>query len=151
MPDKPTWEPRPGADALQGTISRNSINGSKDTLGVIFPTKPDGVEFLRENNAWGFVRIKKQPEFVIMYVSGSAKEVRYFARVLDIVDAKEANLARSEDEYPQFDTHKKVVVFEPGTLYEIENPIPYRVKTPYSMRYTTLGQFRSATGTDELF
>jgi len=145
------WNPSPGANAIQGTISREEIDGTDDTLGALFPTKPDGIEFIRENNAWGFVTISRDPEFVAIYVSGSAKEVQYFARVKEIVDAEDAELARPVEEYPQFEPSKSVVVFEPGSLYELTNPIPYRVKTPYSLRYTSLGEFRTATGTDELF
>jgi hypothetical protein len=145
------WNPSPGANAIRGTISRNEIEGADDIEGALFPTKPEGVEFIRENNAWGFVTISRDPEFVAIYVSGSAKEVQYFARVKEIVGAEDAELARPREDYPQFDPSKSVVVFELGSLYELENPIPYHVKTPYSLRYTSLGQFRTATGTDELF
>lgn len=138
-------------DALQGTITRREIDGRDDTFGALFPTKPAGIEFLRENNAWGFVTLAKEPEFVAMYVSGSEKEVQYFARVSDIVDSEEAELIRPVEEYPQFKQGKKVVQFQPQSLYKLENPIPYRNRTPYSLRYITLGDFRTATGTDELF
>lgn len=138
-------------DALQGTISRREIDGPDDMLGALFPTQPDGIEFLRENNAWGFVTMKKEPEFVAMYVSGSEKEVKYFARVEDVVDAEEADLARPVEDYPQFDSRKKVVVFQSGSLHELEERIPYRERTPYSLRYISLNDFRTATGTDELF
>jgi hypothetical protein len=138
-------------DALQGIIPRNKIDGRDDTLGALFPSRPSGIEFTRENNAWGFVTILQEPEFVAMYVSGSEKAVKYFARVEEIVDAENAELARPVDEYPQFDPEKKVVMFQPGSLFEIEDPIPYRNRTPYSLRYIELGDFRAATGTDELF
>lgn len=137
-------------DALQGTISRHEIDGVDDTPGVLFPTQPEGIEFFRENNAWGFVTMNQEPEFVAMYVSGSENEVQYFARVKEIVDAEDAELARPVKEYPQFESGKKVVVFQPKSLYELEDPIPYRDRTPYSLRYVTLGDFRTATGTDDL-
>ena len=137
--------------ALQGSITRNEIDGSDDTLGALFPTQPDGVEFLQENNAWGFVTITREPEFVAIYVSGSEKAVQYFAKVNEIVDAEDAELAHPVEEHPRFESGKKVVVFEPQSLYMLEDPIPYRDRTPYSLRYITLGDFRTATGTDELF
>lgn len=137
--------------ALQGSITRNEIDGSDDTLGALFPTQPDGVEFLQENNAWGFVTITREPEFVAIYVSGSEKAVQYFAKVNEIVDAEDAELAHPVGEHPRFESGKKVVVFEPQSLYMLEDPIPYRDRTPYSLRYITLGDFRTATGTDELF
>jgi len=137
--------------ALQGSITRNEIDGSDDTLGALFPTQPKGVEFLQENNAWGFVTITREPEFVAIYVSGSEKAVQYFAKVNEIVDAEDAELAHPVEEHPRFESGKKVVVFEPQSLYMLEDPIPYRDRTPYSLRYITLGDFRTATGTDELF
>jgi hypothetical protein len=138
-------------DALQGTIARHEINGPEDTYGALFPTQPDGVEFLRENNAWGFVNMSKEPAFVAMYVSGTEKAVKYFAQVKRIVDSEDADLAHPVEEYPQFETRKKVIEFQPESLYELKDPIPYRNRTPYSLRYITLGDFRTATGTDELF
>jgi hypothetical protein len=60
-------------------------------------------------------------------------------------------LAHPVEEHPRFESGKKVVVFEPQSLYMLEDPIPYRDRTPYSLRYITLGDFRTATGTDELF
>ena len=137
-------------EALQGTISRREIDGADDALGALFPTQPDGIEFLRDNNAWGFVTMNQEPEFVAMYVSGSEQEVQYFARVKEILDAEDADLARPVEEYPQFESGKKVVVFQPKSLYELEDSIPYRDRTPYSLRYITLGDFRTATGTDDL-
>ncbi len=136
---------------LQGSITRNEIDGSDDTLGALFPTQPNGVEFLQENNAWGFVTITREPEFVAIYVSGSEKAVQYFAKVNEIVDAEDAELAHPVEEHPRFESGKKVVVFEPQSLYMLEDPIPYRDRTPYSLRYITLDDFRTATGTDELF
>ncbi len=95
--------------------------------------------------------LNRNPEFVLIYVSGGAKAVRYFARVKEIVPADDATLTRPADSYPQYTPSKSVVVFEPGTLQELDTEIPYRGKTPYSLRYTTLEQTRSATGTDDLF
>lgn len=138
-------------DSLQGKIRRKDIKGPDDMIGALFPMHPDGIEFLKNNNAWGFVSINRNPNFVAMYVSRSSSEVRYFARVERIIDAKEANLTRPVEEYPQFEDGKKVVVFEQNSLYELEDPIPYREKIPYALRYITLGDFRTATGTDELF
>lgn len=138
-------------DALQGTIERHEIEGQNDTSGALFPTQPNGVEFLRENNAWGFVAISQEPDFVAMYVSGSQKAVKYFARVEEIVDAESAELARPVKEYQQYESGKNIVLFQANSLYKIEDPIPYRNQTPYSLRYIKLEDFRTATGTDELF
>ena len=99
--------------ALQGSITRNEIDGSDDTLGALFPTQPKGVEFLQENNAWGFVTITREPEFVAIYVSGSEKAVQYFAKVNEIVDAEDAELAHPVEEHPRFESGKKLSCSSP--------------------------------------
>lgn len=139
------------ASAVQGTIVRETIEGADDTLGGVFPTTPDGVEFLEENNAWGFVTISQKPDFVAMYVSAPQKEVQYFARVKSIIGADIVELARSPNTYAKYQSDKQVIEFESDSLYELEDPIPYREKIPRSLRYTDLGRFREATGTDDLF
>jgi hypothetical protein len=50
----------------------------------------------------------------------------------------------------EFDERKQVVVFEPGTLYELEDSIAFETRVPYSLRYTELGRFRRAETTDDL-
>ncbi|MCL9813966.1 type I restriction enzyme HsdR N-terminal domain-containing protein [Natranaeroarchaeum aerophilus] len=145
--------------AITGTLSRNEVDGPSDAEVVVFPTKQSGVDFLKENNAWGFVRIGREPDFAAMYVSGDDQEVKYIARVAEVVSAQDADLARpleaysesgSEDAQAGFDPNKKVVVFEENSLYEIEDPIPFENKWPQSLRYTTLGDLRNAKNTDEL-
>jgi hypothetical protein len=112
------------------------------------------VEFLKENNAWGFVRINKEPEYATMYVSEDIQEVRYVARVREIVSATEAQLARTLESYigeqAEFDEGKKVVLFEPESLYELADPIEYESRVPYSLRYTELGRFMQAETTDDI-
>jgi hypothetical protein len=41
-------------------------------------------------------------------------------------------------------------VFEDESLYELEDPIPFENKWPQSLRYTTLGEFRTAEATDDI-
>ncbi len=149
------WDgPQIGADAVQGTISREELEGSDETTVAVFPSQTSGVEFLKENNAWGFVRINQTPEYVAMYVSDDVQEVRYVARVREIVSATEAQLARTLESYvgdqAEFGEDKKVVFFEPGSLYELADPIEYESRVPYSLRYTELGLFKQAETTDDI-
>lgn len=90
-----------------------------------------------ENNAWGFVNIGREPEFISIYVSGNIRKVKYLARVKDIISADEANLARDPQNYDTYDPDKKVIIFEDESLKELENPIPFGTRTLYSLRYTT--------------
>ena len=151
--------PRPDRNAVVGTIKRQDISGSGDASVVVFPTKQSGIEFLKENNAWGFVRIGKEPEYITMYVSDGVQEVKYIAKIQDLVDPTEAELARPLEAYYEsgsdeaqagFDPDKKVIVFEEDSLYELEEPIPFENKWLQSLRYTTLGELKAAKTTDDI-
>ncbi|MFC6733917.1 type I restriction enzyme HsdR N-terminal domain-containing protein [Haladaptatus sp. DYSN1] len=144
----------PAGDAIAGKIRRSALEGAGDELVAVFPTRESGISFLKENNAWGFVRIGRTPEWVAMYLTRTAKEVRYVARVKDIVQPAEAPLARPLSAYDgdqaAFDESKQVILFEPNSLYELEDPIPFETRYPQSLQYTTLDALRTATTTDEL-
>jgi hypothetical protein len=59
------WDgPQTGADAIQGTVSRAELDGDSGATVAVFPSQTSGIEFLQENNAWGFVRISQQPDWV---------------------------------------------------------------------------------------
>ena len=152
-------EPHPNNDAVVGKTRRQDISGSDNAKIAVFPTKQSGEEFLRENNAWGFVDIGQNPEFVTMYASHSIGQIKYIAKVEEIKKASQADLARAPEEYDEpasneaqagYDSDQYVVVFEKDSLHELEDPIPYKNKYPPSLRYTTLGELRSAETTDDL-
>ena len=150
-----SWDgPQTGSNAVQGTISREELTGADDATVAVFPSQTSGVQFLEENNAWGFVGINQEPEYVAIYVSDDVQAVRYVARVKEIVPANEATLARTLKSYrgdqAEFDENQKVVVFEPGSLYELTDPIPFESRVPYSLRYTELGRLKSAETTDDI-
>lgn len=74
------WDgPQTGANAVQGFLSRSELDGPDDATVAVFPTQESGVEFLEENNAWGFVHINQEPEYVAMYVSEDVQEIRYIS------------------------------------------------------------------------
>lgn len=143
----------PLEDQVAGTISRQEIEGDPDSRLAVFPTKETGLPFLIENEAWGFVRVGSDFDYVAMYVTGDVQEVRYFAKVREVVDPDEANLMRDPLEYidrAKIGEGKKVIKFESGSLYELEDPIPYKSRYPQGLRYTTLGQLRNANTTDDM-
>lgn len=149
------WEgPQTGSNAVQGTLSRDELEGADDTMVAVFPSQLSGVTFLKENNAWGFVHINQQPEYVAMYISDDIQEIQYIARVKEIVPATEATLARTLESYvgdqAEFDESKNVITFEPGSLYKLAEPIEYGSRVPYSLRYTELGRFKHAETTDDI-
>lgn len=144
---------KPTTNQIAGTILRSEIEGDADATVAVFPTRESGLPFLKENNAWGFVRVGSEFEFVAMYVTGDVREVRYIATVRDIVSPEDAELVRPPEEYvdrARITEDKKVVRFEPDSLYELEDPVPYNTKYPQSLQYTTLGALRTAETTDDM-
>ncbi|WP_311170508.1 type I restriction enzyme HsdR N-terminal domain-containing protein [Halobellus ordinarius] len=152
-PDDPAdLEPR--VDRVAGTIARRDIDGDPDAKVAVFPTRESGLPFLKENEAWGFVRVGSEFDYVAMYVTGDVRKVRYFATVEDVVPVEEADLDRQPLDYVDrsaIANNKKVVEFRSGSLYKLEDPIPYKNSYPQSLRYTTLGRLREAETTDDLF
>jgi len=148
------WEPGEGKNAIAGTISRKDIEGPANGQIAIFPTRTSGIKFLRENNAWGFVRVGQDPDYAGFYVAGGPQEIRYFATIKEIVPAEEAVLSRDADSYTGdeagYEPGDQVVVFEPGTLYELEDPIQYKRKAPQGRVYSDLGTFQSASTTEDV-
>jgi len=138
---------------VAGKVSRKDIEGDSDTRVAVFPTKQSGLPFLKENEAWGFVRVGSEFDYVAMYVTGEVREVKYIAEVESVVDHDDAELIRDPTDYKdgaKIDQDKKVIKFKPGTLYELEDPVPYSSKYPQGLRYTSMGQLRTADTTDDM-
>jgi hypothetical protein len=124
---------------VAGTILREHIRGDDDAKVAVFPTQTSGVTFLKENAAWGFVRVGQEFDYVAMYVTGDVREVRYFASVRRIVPPEEADLQREPAGYvdrAKIADDKMVVEFESESLYELEDPIPYETKYLQSLQPT---------------
>ncbi|MGB9953412.1 type I restriction enzyme HsdR N-terminal domain-containing protein [Haloarcula marismortui] len=145
-------EIKPLQNRVAGTIARRDIKGDSDARVAVFPTKESGLPFLKENEAWGFVRVGSEFDYVAMYVTGDVREVKYFAEVKDVVRPDEADLMREPLDYTdaKIDEGKKVIMFEPGSLYELEDPVPFKAKYPQGLRYTTLGELRTAETTYDM-
>jgi hypothetical protein len=151
-PDNPP-DLEPLENNVAGTISRQEIEGDSDATVAVFPTRKSGLPFLKENEAWGFVRIGRDFDYVAMYVTGDVRKVKFFAEVEDVVDPDEAGLMRDPLDYKdraKIADDKMVVTFKPGSLYELEDPVPYENKYPQGLRYTTLGELKNAETTDDM-
>lgn len=143
----------PTGNHLTGKLRRADIAGDDEAKVAVFPTKESGLPFLKENNAWGFVRVGSEFEYVAMYVTGDVREVKYVAKVRDVVLPENADLERPPLEYVDRDEigeGKMVVRFEPNSLYELEDPVPFQSKYPQSLQYTTLRALRTAETTDDM-
>ncbi|MFB6170012.1 MAG: type I restriction endonuclease [Haloarculaceae archaeon] len=143
----------PSDNHIADRIRRSEIDGDDDAKVAVFPTKESGLLFLKENNAWGFVRVGSEFEYVAMYVTGDVRQVKYLATVRDVVPPEEAELSRPIEEYAdgaKIAEDKMVIRFKPGSLYQLEDPVPYETKYPQGLRYTTLGALRTAETTDDM-
>ena len=54
---------------------------------VLCTSKADGVDFLKKYNAWGFIRLKKVPEYLALYVGGRDSAIQYFGEVDKLTDS----------------------------------------------------------------
>ncbi|THE66480.1 hypothetical protein D8Y22_02155 [Salinadaptatus halalkaliphilus] len=142
--------PEPRQDRVVGTIAREEIEGDEDAVIAVYPSRESGLSFLKENAAWGFVRVGRDFDYIAMYISGDIGEVRYFAAVDDVVDPHDAGVERDVDQF-DIEEGEKVIQFDRETFYELEDPIPYESKYPQARRDTTLGKLREAETTDDLF
>ena len=136
------------------TIRRADIIGDDDAEVAVFPMKCSGLKFLKENNAWGFVRIGREFDYAAMYVSENVRQVKYFATVENVVPAHEFDLVRPIEEYTnggRITRNKMVVRFQQDSLYELEDPIPFETEYPQSHRYIKLGTLREAKTTNDIF
>jgi hypothetical protein len=144
----------PRRNLIAGTIRRSEIEGDPDARVAVFPTRTSGIPFLKENEAWGFVRVGRDFDYVAMYVTGDVREIKYFAEVDEVIDPEEAGLERDPLDYKErakIADDKMVIKFNSGSLYELKDPIPYEVEYPQGLRYTTLSKIRDAETTDDVF
>jgi hypothetical protein len=136
-------------------ISKGEMKSLKEGIVLIAPSKPEGVIFLVEHNAWGFIRLKKKTDYFALYVSSPESMISYFGKVEDVVKPRDPNSPISLEEARQYETYKegkKVVVLKPNSLKKMENGIPRGVKKGklQGIKFVTLNQFINAETTDDL-
>jgi len=151
--DESSEEIKPLANHVAGKIVRQEIEGDPDERLAVFPTQTSGLPFLIENEAWGFVRVGSNFDYVAMYVTDDVQEVKYFAKVEEIVEPEQAELMREPSAYKdgaKIAEGKKVINFESESLYELEDPVPFESAYAQSLQYTTLGALRTAETTDDM-
>jgi len=137
-------------------ISREELSTLKDGMVVICPSKPDGVNFLLRHEAWGFVRIRKRPQYFALYISHPESRVSYFGEVKEVLEPKDPESPISEEEarnYKEFKEGKKIIVLKPESLKKLDKGIPkgtLKRGRLQGLKYTTLGKFTNARTLDDL-
>ena len=144
----------PGGPSI---IRREALAELPDGLGVICPGKREGVKWLKRNESWGYKRIAsgRDPRYFALYVSEDIREIRYLGRIKGIVDPSHPD-SPTRETYQQDEFYapgKKVILLHPGSLVELDPPIPLGEdpnKAPQNLRYCQLGDLRSARTLDDI-
>ena len=118
---------------------------------ILCPSRPEGTRFLRTYNAWGFVRLTREPKYLALYVSAPESSVKYLAEVDRIIDPKspESPVIRPED-YETYEEGKKLILFKLGSLRRLAEPIKPGSAIPYGLRYYRLKDLAKAKTLDDL-
>ena len=131
------------------SMRRERLDGEGDTRVVWMSSRPNGVEFLREHSAWGFVKQpRRNPEMLALYVSSPVQELKYIGRIEDVVPVRE--FSGIDDTLKQQNDGKYVVTL--SEVVELEDAIPFGEgeANVRGMTYTTLRILKEATTIDDL-
>jgi len=124
---------------------------------IICPSKPDGVDFLKKYNAWGFINMSdfRKPKYFALYVGSPESSVKYFGEIETItkpIQSKDELTTIQEEDMDTFETGKRAIHLKPGSLIELRNPIPLRSKRRglRGPKYSTLEKIKTAQKLSDL-
>ncbi|MDG7044834.1 MAG: type I restriction enzyme HsdR N-terminal domain-containing protein [Nitrososphaerota archaeon] len=145
-------------------ISRKELASKRDGLVIICPSdasEPD--DFLKKYNAWGYVKISRNPIYFALYVNEPESKVLYFGEIGEIIDTKELVLKFGEeggidmkDLKAKPSNGNKLIILKPETLWELTDPIKKSEKSKgewsgiRGVRYSSLINFIKAETIENL-
>jgi len=133
------------------STTRNSLSTLPEGEVVVCPSRPEGIDFLKRYNAWGFVRIGREPRYFALYVSSPESAVRYFAEIEKIVDPKSSESPVNDPErYEEYSEGKKLLLFRKDSLRELADPLPRGEKWSQGKFYLTLSRLIKAKSLDDI-
>jgi len=140
--------PTPSTTEYQET-RRSQLTAYPQGVVLVSPSKPEGVEFLRKYNAWGFIRVLRKPRYFALYVGRPESKLLYFAeidRITDPIGAREEISTIQDQDMDTFEKGKQVIWLKPNTLRKFTDPIPLidKRKGPRGPRYTTIEKIVNA-------
>ncbi len=147
---------RPPVTGVFPTIRRQDLPGPDDSLVAVFPARPEGEDFLQRFKARAFVSIREKPAFCVIYFTKPGQRIRIVASVSRLTPALEwAEKNRNkttEHDISTLDPKKYVIEFVNDKAWELQDPILWEKGDPiiYSLRYTSLGNFKSASRIGDL-
>lgn len=130
----------------------SEIPGSDEAqVGVYACDFDRGLPFINEHEAWGFINIASQPDYFCIYLNRPHQQIQIIGKVEKLVTKDEFfaehDLSRDSTE---IDDDKMAINFE--STHQLSNPIPIgdRSHRMQGLLYTTLGELRDASTTDDL-
>lgn len=134
---------------------RTKLKRSPPGTVVICPSKPSGVDWMKKHYAWGYVRVRRIPDYFALYVSAPHKAIQYFAEVKDVIepDDPDSPVRDSFRDDESCDAGKMVILLKKGTLKKLDKEIPHgkdKRKTVRGHRYVHISEFRKAGSLDDL-
>ena len=120
---------------------------------VLCPSKPDGVDFLKAYNAWGFVRISQTPKYLALYLSQPVSAIQYVAEIDKVIEPScpESPVRPEDAEYRE---GTMLLLLKKGRVWELAEPVllgAFRPgKAPQSIRYHKLSNLANARTLDDL-
>lgn len=129
-----------------------NISGEDDAkVGVYSCNFDRGLPFVIEHEAWAFIRIDDAPEYFALYLTRPYQQIQIIGHVEDIISKQEFFATHQMERDPDdVDDSKKAILFD--ELYQLESPIPIG-ENPHRMRglrYTTLGELKTARSIDDI-
>jgi hypothetical protein len=132
------------------STSRGSLSSLTDGEVVVCPSRPEGVDFLKRYNAWGFVKIGREPRYFALYVSSPDSAVRYFAEIEKIVDPKSSESPVNDPERYKISEGKRLILFRKDSLRELADPLARGERWPQGKFYLTLSRLIKAKSLDDI-
>jgi len=134
-------------------ISRDQLKAFTDGDVGLYPSRPDGVEFLTTNHAWGFIKIKRIPKYFAIYIGSPIFEIQYIGEVEGVIDpALEGSPVSTQ--HSSYQPGKKVITFKEGRLWKLAEPVKYgklgRGKAPQGLQFHPLTKIANAVTLDDL-
>ena len=139
---------REGDRVMLETVGKNLIKIKRELEEVkdvaVFPSRPDGIEFLLENTAWGYVHMNRDVDYIAIYVTEPEQTIKYFGKVKKVIPQEEhERLAKAKHE------GKQIILLE--WVVPLTNPVKLKGATLRSLRYTSLQKLLKAKTTEDLW
>jgi len=118
---------------ITSSITRDVLSSLPPGEVIVCPSKPDGVEFLKKYNAWGYINMsgKRHPKYFALYVGSPESSVKFLGEIESITkplqSLEEVKLIERKD-WETFETGKRVIHLKTDSLIELKNPIPLKSK-----------------------